>query len=159
MSTETEPRRGPGRPPMRAETRDQPRLQRKHKASQDKFYIPDGIKRDGYDYNWKAVEVAGKPVEPGQLIEFQENHWEPVQASEISGVMPAGYNGAIQKNGLMLMKRPSYLSHEARQEEIDAARRQSGAKREALRQGGGTGLMPVREAIINSDIAGQQIPD
>lgn len=159
MSTETEPRRGPGRPPMRAETREQPRLQRKHKSNQDKFHIPDGLKKDGYDYNWKAVEVYGKPVEAGQIMEFHENHWEPVQADEIRGIMPPDYNGSIQKGGLMLMKRPSYLSDEARSEELDAARRQSGAKRESIRQGGDNGVMPVREALIRSDIGGQQIPD
>lgn len=159
MSTETEPRRGPGRPSLRAETREQPRLVRKHKANQDKYFIPEEMKKDGYDYNWKAVEVAGKPVEAGQIMEYHENHWEAVQASEMGNIMPPEYKGAVQKNGLMLMKRPSYLSQEAREEEINAAYDQSRAKRRTVQQGGDSGLMPVREALVKSDIAGQQIPD
>lgn len=163
MSNITEPRRGPGRPPMRADhrepTREQPRLQRKHRANQDKYFIPDGMKTEGYDYNWKTVQVMGKPVDAQASMERHENHWEPVMASEIQGVMPPDYSGAIEKGGLMLMKRPKYLSDEAREEEIGMARQQAGAQRSNIRQGGESGVMPVRESLVQSDIAGQQIPD
>ncbi len=85
MSTETEPRRGPGRPPLRAEareeTREQPRLTRKHKRSEDKYAVPEHLLKPGFDYNWKVVEVGGKPVDPYELIAREENHWEPVMAS------------------------------------------------------------------------------
>lgn len=159
MTNTTEPRRGPGRPPMRAETREQPRLQRKNRANQDKFAVPDRYKVDGFDYNWKTIEVMGKGVDAAELIERQENHWEPVMAGEIPGIMSPDYSGAIQKSGLMLMKRPKYLSDEAREEEVSMAYQQSGAKRAELSRGGENAGMPVRQADINSHIAGQQIPD
>ena len=93
MTNTTEPRRGPGRPPMRAETREQPRLQRKNRANQDKFAVPDRYKVDGFDYNWKTIEVMGKGVDAAELIERQENHWEPVMAGEIPGIMSPDYSG------------------------------------------------------------------
>lgn len=163
MSNESEPRRGPGRPSMRADhrepAREEPRLTRKHTDESDDYAIPEHLKAEGYDYNWKRVSTIGQPEDPWKMTKIYENHWQPVQASELRGFAPEGMTGSIERGGLMLMKRPSYLSEEARRDEIMRARRNSGQVREALRQGGENASLPVREATIRSDIAGQQIPD
>lgn len=165
--TDNEQRRGPGRPPMnrpdmradgREDPRTQPRLQRKHRNTEDKFYVPEECKTHGYDYNWKTIEIAGKPVDAYDLTALEENHWEPVTAEEMSQIASKGAKGAIVKSGMMLMKRPAYLSEEARAESEGQAFNQAGAKRAELTSKGDQNF-PTRQASVNSQYGALSVPD
>lgn len=167
MSNETEPRRGPGRPSLRPsepreETRVQPRLQRRHKADDDAYSIPAEFLAEGYDYNWKRVSTHGQPEDPWKLTKVYENHWEDVQAEELPGYVPNGHKGHIERGGLRLMKRPKYLSEDARNEELGKARTMSFNARMGLKTDVQQGArdLPVVGGGVTADINGRQvIPD
>ncbi len=83
----------------------------------DQFYVPPGIKPDGWSWEWKRVTVANEP-DPGYAAELAQVGWEPVLAESYPGVfMPQDYKGAIMRRGLMLMERDERLTEEARREE------------------------------------------
>lgn len=98
---------------------------RQRKGFIDPFEIPEQIKgrfeAAGWSLEWKRHTVFGQD-DHSYASALAENAWEAVTADEIPGFMPKGYAGAIIRDGLMLMKRPAYLTEEARQEDIDAAR-------------------------------------
>ena len=165
MSTESGPRRGPGRPPMRVDaredTREPSRLYRKHRYTDDKFEVPENLKVDGYDYNWKAMEYAGKSVDPIDFVRLKENHWAEVMADEMPDLSVPGQKGAITKMGLVLMKRPKYLSDEARAEEVQAAGLRLRGEAQTFSRGGEGVVsgMPVKEFTISESFRPGSIPD
>lgn len=126
-------KRGPGRPrlnrdeeaarePVRAEgIRGRTRM-RKGGQAKDKFAIPAHLQQDGTSYEWKRASVYNKP-DSGHIVEMREQGWEPVDDPKLRGYfMPEGHEGAIERDGLILMDRPIELTNEARAEEIAAAR-------------------------------------
>lgn len=106
------------REPLRG---DGVRLSRRRSVNTDKFFIPDDLMRDGLSYEWKRNEVMGQKDVEHQVM-LVENHWQPVQASDMPGMMPSGYDGVVTRGGLVLMARPSYLTQEAQQEVVDISR-------------------------------------
>lgn len=112
-------------------------LIRGRKGDVDKFDIPDEvIKRfaeAGWSIEWKRHSVFNQE-DPSYQVALAENQWQPVTTDEIKGLMPAGHSGAIIRDGLMVMKRPSYLTQEAREEDSAAARNLIRAKEEQLGQ-------------------------
>lgn len=110
---------------MRGDIRSAPQgLIRQRRGHIDPFELPKEIigafTSAGWSLEWKRDTVFGEK-DVSYASALLENHWESVNADEIPGVMPKGHNGAITRDGLMLMKRPSYLTQDARDEELDAA--------------------------------------
>ena len=100
-------------------------LQRQRRGFIDPFDIPqrvlDRYAAAGWSLEWKRHTVYGQS-DNNYENSLSENKWEPVTSDEIPGFMPKGYSGAIIREGLMLRKRPAYLTAEARREDNFAAR-------------------------------------
>lgn len=74
----------------------------------DEFYIDPSIMPAGWGYQWKSSHIAGK--ENGyHILNLQRAGWRPVPASRHKGMMPDGWEGAIEKKGLILMELPQVL--------------------------------------------------
>jgi len=98
---------------------------------EDKFYVDPNIIPDGWDYQWKRKELLGKP-DPHYAVELRRNGWEAVPADRHPELMPPGWNGAIERDGMMLMERPQVLTEEARRAEYREARGAVIAKEQQL---------------------------
>lgn len=108
----------------------EPRLQRNRKRHRNPLDIPKHLIPDGMTYEWKRKSVFGQP-DVDHMVDLQDNHWRPVPASRHPHLMPENEQaGSIERRGLILMERPSYLTEEAREEDYMAARQ------EVLRQEG-----------------------
>lgn len=100
------------------------RLTRRRHSGSDKFSIPARFLNDpDVSYEWKRTAIVGMPDHEHQ-IDLRENHWQPVMAADMPGMMPSGYEGAVERAGMVLMRRPRYLTEEATEENLDIARRQ-----------------------------------
>jgi hypothetical protein len=114
------------RPPEeapRAEAQRAPegkRLTRNRRQGEDAFYINPKIVPNGMSYEWKRESVYGLKDNDHQ-IGLRENHWRPVPASRHPGMVLDPKDGAIRKSGMVLMERPSYLTEEARHEDLQNA--------------------------------------
>jgi len=134
METEIE-RRGPGRPRKedvaRVAARSGPTRERKRKGGQlnDPFRV-DNIP-PGTSYEWKRTTVYGKS-DPSYDILMREQGWEPVDASRHPELVAEGHQGAIVRDGLILMERPIELTHEAQAEDRAAAREAVSIKKQQL---------------------------
>lgn len=110
---------------------------RKRKGSIDKFAIPAPVieryKQAGWSLEWKRHTTYGQG-DPSYQVALAENGWIPVDVSELPGYMPPEYKGAIVRDGNMLMKRPLYLTEEARREDTTLARNMIRAKEQQLGQ-------------------------
>lgn len=104
--------------------RDVPRapdgLRRQRTGDISPFYLPEQVVQRyieaGWSLEWKTFTVFGEQNWSYQNA-LSENGWEPVVTDEIPGYMPKDYTGAIIRDGMMLMKRPAYLTEEAREEQ------------------------------------------
>jgi len=134
METEIE-RRGPGRPRKedvaRVAARSGPVRERKRKGGQlnDPFRV-DNIP-SGMSYEWKRATVYGKG-DPSYDILMREQGWEPVDASRHPELVADGHQGAIVRDGLILMERPIELTHEAQMEDRASAREAVSIKKQQL---------------------------
>lgn len=130
-----QPARSSGR--VEAEGRGGEMLTRKRPGggSSDPFHIPPEIVPRGWTYQWNTVSVLGNgDVVLSQSLQMQENGWRPVPAERHAGrYMPEGHKGAIIRDGLRLEERPAALTEEARQEDIDNARRLISDRNESLK--------------------------
>jgi hypothetical protein len=97
----------------------------------DEFYISPTVIPDGWDYNWKRKVVAGYE-DKEHTIEMLQAGWEPVDASRHPEMMPAGYKGAIERKGMVLMERPKEISDLAKQRELATAKKAVSDKEQAL---------------------------
>lgn len=125
---------------IREELRDEPvhegpRLTRQRTGTIDRFHIPEHLMKPGWSYEWKRKTVYGQP-DAAYDMSLLMNHWKPVQSEEMPGLMPAGYNGAIERDGMILMIRPAYLTEDARLEDRLLAIGQIQDKKAALGQAG-----------------------
>jgi len=97
--------------------------------------IPADLAPEGWAYELKRVEVAGKEDRHHQLG-LQRMGWTPVPANRDSrhaAYMPVGYDGPIMIKGLMLMEKPKILVERARQAEKKEALDQIRASEDKLR--------------------------
>ncbi|CAH1677899.1 hypothetical protein [Chelatococcus sp.] len=136
-------KRGPGRPPMRQEAREQvhdaahvksreSRIPRRRKSfNEDKYFIPPDLKQDGMDYQWCRYSVNGE-VDLPHIAELENQMWVPVLPEEMPGLPHMRVEGMIQRDGLMLMKRPDYESDDARLENEIQARKVAQAQVQGL---------------------------
>lgn len=123
----------PQRPPMRSagerlpdgtfQGRNGAILTRSNRSNEqaDQFNVPERFKEPGWDYQWIRTSCMNKP-DPAHVNANLENGWTPVQASQMPGAfMPSGHNGAIERDGLMLVERPLAMTEQAVQDGIRAA--------------------------------------
>lgn len=98
------------------------RLQRRRTRTENPFDIQPNMVPEGMTYEWKRKYIFNKP-DVQHMVAMQDNHWQPVPASRHPYMMPADQqSGCIERDGLVLMERPAYLTAEARQEDYDEAR-------------------------------------
>lgn len=127
--TGIEPKRGPGRPPLRPDTKRVPlreRLRgktRKYTISSDRFFIADEDKPEGVDFNWKRFSVQGQE-DPYYISNMRQQGWEPVDAEDMPNLAPEGATGPIIKDGMILMARPMELTMQSRKELEALSKRQ-----------------------------------
>lgn len=114
--------------------RDGKIISRTRTGADDTYFVPEHVKPEGWDYNWKANSVTGQPMIAHQTM-LQQNGWTPVPATRHDGMfMPAGYNGPIERDGLILMERPAILSEEARAEDARRAKNQVNVNQQELKE-------------------------
>ena len=117
---------------LRAEQiRDRMRNNEQNLDHYDEFFIDPRVVPEGWDYNWKRLEIAGMK-DPAYEVELLQAGWEPVDAGRHPDMVPPGYKGAITKKGMILMERPSEISNIAKQRELSTAREAVAAKERAL---------------------------
>lgn len=112
----------------------EPRKERKRKGSAviDPFQIPAERIPTGVTYEWKRLSTMGKE-DPSYMMGLQENGWDPVPADRHKEYMPQNYKGTtIERDGLILMERPAYLTEEARAEDDYLSRQQIRDKEQQL---------------------------
>lgn len=139
---------------------------RKQRGLIDKYALPQQViekfAQAGWSLEWKRCSTFNKEDEFYQTS-LQENGWQGVNVNEIPGFMPSGYSGSIVREGLMLMKRPMYLTEEARREDKEQAQgaiRTNDAKFMSNQPGQMPRQHPSARAVtmINKDYAPTDIP-
>lgn len=106
-------------------------IYRRRDGLTDPFSIPSELKDPRWDLQWVRVSTHGLEDVDNQ-VKMQENGWRPISAKRPGWegrFMPPGYDGAIQKGGLMLMERPMSLTEEARNDERQKVRGQTETQR------------------------------
>lgn len=109
------------------------RTRKRRGGEQDKFAIPKEMIPAGSTYEWKRYTTYGQS-DPSYDVSLRENGWLPVDTSKHPEFMPPGHKGAIIRDGMILMERPTYLTDEARAEDNQAARDLIRAKETQLGQ-------------------------
>lgn len=110
---------------------------RKHRQGQnldelDRFKIETHIIPEGWTYEWKRRTLFGKE-DPAYQVELSRQGWEPVPLTRHPEMMPQGWeNDTIERDGMILMERPSELTSEARDVELRRAKNQVRAKEQQL---------------------------
>lgn len=145
MSVETEVSapsatdRAPMRPPMREED---PRAAAARRAAEirghignmdegpDKFLTPQAP--PGWEYEWKRQTLLGQE-DPAYQVQLARMGWDPVPTQRHPEMMPSkGSHTTIERDGMMLMQRPSVISQEARDADLRRARNQVRVKEQQL---------------------------
>lgn len=90
-------------------------------TSLDEFHLDAYEIPEGWEYQWKRIEVLGKE-DRGHHLEMMRNKWRPVQASRHPHMMPHGHEGAIIIKGLMLCEIPKSVADTRRKIESREAR-------------------------------------
>ncbi len=78
----------------------------------------------GWTYEWRVVKIKGAEATQ-QIADDEARGWTPVPADRYPGkIMPMGYKGPIERDGLMLKERDERATAMARHYESKAARDQ-----------------------------------
>jgi hypothetical protein len=106
--------------------------------------IPEDLHPEGITLQWVTHSVYGKE-EPQRRAKFEQAGWLPVHPEDFDGRFDGMYaakgaQGEIQRDGLVLMAKPSELVKKSRVREQRAARQQVQIKEQAL-YGGEIGAM------------------
>jgi hypothetical protein len=113
--------------PLREPIRAEARKVRKRRGDVNPLYIDPKMIPAGVTWEWKRLTLLGQR-NPGYEVSLRENGWEPVDCKQVPEMMPPGWKGAVERDGLILMERPAYLTEEARQEDIAMARQNLAAQ-------------------------------
>lgn len=126
------------RPEMRAEPRpamreESSRDRAAKRAAEIMGHLPDEneasdaynvseLQPDGFTYQWKVRTVLGQEL-PQRQLEQAKTGWEAVPANRHPELMPHGWTGsAIEREGLILMERPTVIEDEMKRRERKEAR-------------------------------------
>ena len=107
----------------------EPRLTRKRRTL-DPFFVDPRIIPPGMSYQWVCRSIYGQP-NGTHWIDLRENHWTVVPASRHPELAEAGAT-EIARTGSVLCERPSYLTDEAKFEDIQEAMRPIQQKEDLL---------------------------
>jgi len=128
------------RPEMRSEMREDDPLERARRRTAelrgqlehvneggDKYYVDPQIIPEGWAYEWKRRLLLGAE-DPSHMVELARAGWEPVPLNRDNAhraMMPANWSGnTIERDGMILMERPSEVVEEARRRHDYLARKQ-----------------------------------
>jgi hypothetical protein len=90
----------------------------------DQFDVPDHLREKGWSLQWVRESCHGKP-DPQNVHNHMENGWRPVPSNRWPGVFhPKEHQGAIAREGMILMERPQTLTDQAIADGINAAKSQ-----------------------------------
>lgn len=135
-----------GRASLRPTLREDPRLAAARRAAEIRGHfqdnLDDGTDRfaapmapDGWTYEWKRKSVMGME-DHSHMTTLKRAGWEEVPVdfdADHRSMMPPNWNGnTIERDGLILMMRPSVITEEMRQIELRRARGQVQAKEAQL---------------------------
>lgn len=104
----------------------------------DKFATP--TPPPGWSYEWKMKSVNGWE-DPNHNNRISMGGWEPVEAKRHPEMMPKGYVGAIEREGMLLCERPMVITQERKARDEMTARNQVKTKEGQLDPKGRGGLM------------------
>ena len=103
------------------------------------------------DFEWKAYETYGKK-NYSQYHAHEDQGWRPVMHSDFPGrFAPAGEEGSVRVNDMILMHRPMRLTAQARKEDYGRATRAMQVHREKMAEtpeGQHTRMKPVIRSSI-----------
>ena len=106
--------------------------------------IPATLAPAGWEYQLKAASIAGMENRH-HLLAMKRAGWTPVPASRHPHLMPAGYEGAIEIKGLLLMEKPKILTDRSREiEERDARAQLRNSEERLMDTPANTGPRDVR---------------
>lgn len=89
------------------------------------FFLPERLKKPGWDYEWKVTEVVGQPARASDRALEHNQGWRPAPAADWREILPPDYERRnVEIDGQMLMMRPMRLSREAAEELNAKAMRQ-----------------------------------
>lgn len=126
-------RSGTVRKDVRGEAITEPVRQRRHRGGQmvDKFAVPPEKIPIGTSYEWKTKTVFGQTNTSYETF-LRAQGWEPVPSSRHPDMMPEGYDGPVEIDGMVLCERPMELTREAMQEDFRNAREAVQVKEQQL---------------------------
>ena len=96
-----------------AAPRAEKRLKRTRDRKVDQLSVDPKMVPPGVSYEWKRTSVYGMD-DSDHLNQLMANHWSPVPEDRHP-------NFRVKRKGLILMERPSYLTQEAKDEDLDIA--------------------------------------
>lgn len=99
---------------QRAEPRaDTQRLVRTRRRTENRFHIDEAMIPPNASWEWKTAKVGAQPQDDhiGQLM---DNHWRKVDKTKYPNLV-------TEKDGMILMERPLYLTQDARREDLAIA--------------------------------------
>jgi hypothetical protein len=138
----------PARPSVRPALREDPRLAAARRAAEIRGHfqgnMDDGTDRfaapmppEGWTYEWKRKSVMGME-DHSHMTNLKRAGWEEVPVdldADHRSMMPHNWSGnTIERDGLVLMMRPSVITEEMRQIELRRARGQVQAKEQQLNE-------------------------
>ena len=109
----------------------------------DKFSAPPPP--PGWSYEWKMKSVNGWE-DPNANNRISMGGWETVEAKRHSEMMPKGYSGAIEREGMLLCERPAVITNDRKDRDLQNARNQVKTKEGQLDPKGRGGLMNREDA-------------
>lgn len=89
------------------------RLTRTRKKADDRFHIDPKMVPAGVSYEWKRKSCYGAP-DTDHITNLMDNHWAAVPQSRHPNLV-------TEKDGMILMERPEYLTREAQVEDYNEA--------------------------------------
>jgi hypothetical protein len=85
----------------------------------DTFFIPPGVKPQGWSWEWKRETVNGE-ADPMYMSHLHQVGWEPVMYESYPGIFAPRFDtagnetkGPVRRGGQMLMERAQVLTDEA----------------------------------------------
>lgn len=137
---------------QRPDAQREPQRRRRF-VSEDRYMIEDNEKIPGIDYQWIAASVLGQE-QPENLITMREAGWEAVTWQDRPaharppGLTDAALGAVVERGGMILMSRPSYMGDEARMEDFQRAKNQVSDKLKELGNSPGDNQAPrPRDAV------------
>lgn len=129
--------------------------------SEDRLYVPPHLIPEGFTVEYKRHSILLQPEKVSNIIHLQQQHWQYVSIKampQFAELMPMGYSGdTIERDGVILMIRETYLCEEAHQDDYDKAREQVDQKTKQL-GGAGANEFKRNDPIIRKTYERDTIP-